>query len=200
MNVANIIFYIWVVINALLFIHVFQELILMFLSFGKRKPNSNQLDETKLPMVTVQLPLYNEKYVVHRLLETVAKLDYPKDKLEIQVLDDSTDETSAIIKEFIGKLNQDSVRFIQIQREDRIAYKAGALAHGMETAAGEFIAIFDADFIPDSQFLRQTLGPFQDPEVGLVQTRWTHINEGSSILTRAQSIMLNTHFGIEQLG
>ena len=200
MNVTNIIFYSWIVINGLLFIHVFHELILMFLSFGKRVQKSNDLDATNLPMVTVQLPLYNEKFVVKRLLESVAKIEYPKDKLEVQVLDDSTDETSGIIKEFIGNLNQDSFHFIHVQREDRIAYKAGALAYGMETSKGEFIAIFDADFIPDPQFLKQTLGSFQNPDIGLVQTRWTYINEDSSILTRAQSIMLNTHFGIEQLG
>jgi cellulose synthase/poly-beta-1,6-N-acetylglucosamine synthase-like glycosyltransferase len=172
----------------------------MLLSFGKRVQKSNDLDPTNLPMITVQLPLYNEKFVVKRLLESVAKIEYPKDKLEVQILDDSSDETSGIIKEFIGNLNQDSFHFIHIQREDRVAYKAGALAHGMETSKGEFIAIFDADFIPDPQFLKQTLGSFQNPEIGLVQTRWTYINEDSSILTRAQSIMLNTHFGIEQLG
>jgi cellulose synthase/poly-beta-1,6-N-acetylglucosamine synthase-like glycosyltransferase len=199
-NVANIIFYSWIVINGLLFIHVFHELILMFLSFGKRTKKSNDLNETALPMVTVQLPLYNEKFVVKRLLESVTKLEYPKDKLEIQILDDSTDETSDIIIEFITNLNPDSFHFIHIQREDRVAYKAGALAHGMETCKGEFIAIFDADFIPDPHFIKQTLGSFQDSEIGLVQTRWTYLNEDSSILTRAQSIMLNTHFGIEQLG
>lgn len=197
---AKIIFYSWIVINGLLFIHVFHELILMFLSFGKRTKKSNDLNETALPMVTVQLPLYNEKFVVKRLLESITKLEYPKDKLEIQILDDSTDETSDIITEFITNLNPDSFRFIHVQREDRVAYKAGALAHGMETSKGEFIAIFDADFIPDPHFIKQTLGPFQDPEIGLVQTRWTYLNEDSSILTRAQSIMLNTHFGIEQLG
>lgn len=199
-NVANIIFYSWMIINGLLFVHVFHELILMFLSFGKRTQKLKDLDQRNLPMVTVQLPLYNEKFVVKRLLESVTKLEYPKGKLEIQILDDSTDETSQIIKEFIRNLNQDSFHFIHIQRKDRVAYKAGALAYGMETSKGEFIAIFDADFIPEAHFIRETLSPFQDSEVGMVQTRWTYLNEDSSILTRAQSIMLNTHFGIEQLG
>jgi len=161
---------------------------------------AKEYTEEKLPNITVQLPLYNEKYVVERLLKAISKLEYPKDKLEIQILDDSSDETSSIIKSFMSKLGDDDFEFIHVQRENRIGYKAGALAYGMQSCKGEFLAIFDADFVPDPKFLLQTISFFQDPNIGLVQTRWLHINEDDSILTRAQTIMLNTHFGIEQLG
>lgn len=197
---ANLIFYFWIVINALLCIHVLQELVLMFSSFRSRKRNIDVILEDDLPMVTVQLPVYNEKFVIERLLNAISKLDYPKDKLEVQILDDSNDETSELIGEFIIKLNKDNFNFIHLQREDRSGFKAGALTYGMKWCRGEFIAIFDADFVPDSQFLKKTIPCFREERTGLVQTRWTHINEDDSILTKAQSVMLNTHFGIEQLG
>lgn len=200
MNMANFIFYFWILINGLLLIHVLHELVLMIRSLQSRKPKAIEQPNEELPKVTVQLPLYNEKYVVERLLNAVSKLDYPKDRLDVQILDDSSDETSSIIKSFISNLGKDDFKFTQIQREERTGFKAGALAYGMQFCEGEFIAIFDADFIPDPKFLLQTISFFKDPKIGLVQTRWLHINEDDSILTRAQTIMLNTHFGIEQLG
>ena len=200
MNMANIIFYFWIVINGFLLLHVLQEVVLMFRSFQTKRRTITELKEDEYPMVTVQLPVYNEKYVIERILTAVSNLDYPKEKLEVQVLDDSDDETSERIQAFILKLNENSFNFIHVQRTDRSGFKAGALSYGMDFCKGEFIAIFDADFVPDPQFIKDTVSHFQNPEIGLVQTRWTHINEDDSMLTNAQSVMLDTHFGIEQLG
>jgi len=150
------------------------------------------------PLVTVQLPIFNEKYVVARLLDAVSKFNYPKDSLEIQVLDDSTDETTDIIKRKISELRVDGLNINLVHRTDRTGYKAGALAYGLNLAKGEFIAIFDADFIPDPDFLIQTIPHFSDSCVGVVQTRWGHINKNYSILTRLQAFGLDAHFSIEQ--
>ncbi|MCE7992880.1 MAG: glycosyltransferase [Roseivirga sp.] len=196
---ANVLFGFWVLVNLLLFVHVFHEFILMLLALRPHKIENNR-ELKELPFVTIQLPLFNEKYVVKRLLEAVSKLDYPKDKLEIQILDDSTDETSDLIGDFLKENEEGGYEFIHIQRDDRSGYKAGALAYGTERCRGEFIAIFDADFVPDQKFLMQTIPHFQDAGVGVVQTRWLHINEGHSVLTRAQALMLNTHFSVEHLG
>lgn len=193
------IFLFWVLINLLLFTHVFQELILMFLSLRPRLKSTKE-PMVVLPFVTIQLPLYNEKYVVERLLNAILKLNYPTEKLEIQVLDDSTDETSHLITEFLKKHGKAAAHFQHIQRQDRSGYKAGALAYGTTLSKGEFIAIFDADFVPDKEFLMLTLPQFKDQKVGLVQTRWLHLNEYHSPLTMAQSMMLNTHFSVEHLG
>lgn len=194
----QLLFYIWLFINLLLFIHVFHELILLIKAFGYKNKASKELDH--FPKVTIQLPLYNERYVIGRLLHAIREIDYPKDKLEIQILDDSTDETSEIIRAFIADLNENDFDFHHIQREDRAGFKAGALDYGMLSCTGEFIAIFDADFIPSKEFLKKTIGHFDEENVGLVQTRWQHINEHYSILTRAQAVMLNTHFAVEQRG
>lgn len=195
----DLIFGFWVMVNMLLFVHVFHELILMKLALKPARPKvDNQAGD--LPFVTIQLPLYNEKYVVKRLLEAISKLEYPKEKLEVQILDDSNDETSDLIRDFIRNENESGFEFIHIQRSDRSGYKAGALAYGTELSKGEFIAIFDADFVPDPKFLKHTIPQFQDAKVGVVQTRWLHINEEHSLLTRAQSVMLNTHFSVEHLG
>jgi cellulose synthase/poly-beta-1,6-N-acetylglucosamine synthase-like glycosyltransferase len=130
---------------------------------------------TNFPLVTVQLPVYNEKYVIERLLDAVSKLDYPKDRLEIQVLDDSTDETSELIRIKLLSPQHQGLNIHIIHRNDRTGYKAGALAHGLKSSKGEFIAIFDADFIPESDFLLKTLPHFTNNNVGVVQTRWGHI-------------------------
>jgi len=150
------------------------------------------------PLVTVQLPIFNEKYVVQRLLNAVSKFNYPKNCLEIQVLDDSTDETTDIIKRKVNELQVDGLNINLVHRTDRTGYKAGALAHGLDLAKGEFISIFDADFIPDPDFLIQTMPHFSDSRVGVVQTRWGHINKNYSILTRLQAFGLDAHFSIEQ--
>jgi len=153
----------------------------------------------ELPAVTVQLPVFNERYVVERLLEAVARLDYPRDRLEIQVLDDSTDDTTALIAQRVEALRAQGYRIRHICRADRIGFKAGALAEGLGRAGGEFLALFDADFVPASDFLLRTIHYFTDPAVGMVQARWGHLNRTDSLLTRAQALMLDGHFLIEQV-
>ena len=147
------------------------------------------------PMITVQLPVYNEKNVVERLIKAVSEFEYPKDRFEIQVLDDSTDETSELIQKTISDLK--NIQIFHIQRKNREGFKAGALAHGLKKANGEFIAIFDADFVPPRDFLTKMLPSFEDPKVGMVQARWGHLNERENLLTRVQAILLNGHFGVE---
>jgi cellulose synthase/poly-beta-1,6-N-acetylglucosamine synthase-like glycosyltransferase len=150
------------------------------------------------PLVTVQLPIYNEKYVVERLLDAVSQLDYPSARLEIQVLDDSTDDTASIIARKIESFKDLNLKITYLHRDDRVGFKAGALKEGAKRVAGEFIAIFDADFIPEPDFLRKTIGYFQDPSIGVVQTRWAHINKDYSFLTQLQAFGLDAHFTIEQ--
>jgi cellulose synthase/poly-beta-1,6-N-acetylglucosamine synthase-like glycosyltransferase len=150
------------------------------------------------PLITVQLPIFNEKYVVERLINAVAGLDYPKNKLEIQILDDSTDDTSEIILKKVASFRPLGLNIKFIHREDRSGFKAGALTHGLKIASGEFIAIFDADFLPAPDFLKNTVKHFSDPEVGAVQTRWTHLNSEYSLLTKLQAFALDAHFSIEQ--
>ncbi|HYF03494.1 MAG TPA: cellulose synthase family protein [Patescibacteria group bacterium] len=152
----------------------------------------------ELPMVTIQLPIFNEVYVVESLIKNVCAIDYPKDKLEIQLLDDSTDETVEVSRELVARYAAKGFDIKHIHRTDRSGYKAGALKAGLETAKGEFVAIFDADFVPRKEFLFKTLPHFQNPEIGMVQTRWEHINEEYSFLTRAQALALDGHFVIEQ--
>ena len=152
------------------------------------------------PMVTVQLPIYNERYVVERLLDAVAAFDYPPEQLEIQLLDDSTDETVEIIAQKVAYYQQQGINMQHIRRPNRQGFKAGALAYGLEQAAGAFIAIFDADFLPSPDFLKKTLPHFTNEKVGVVQTRWGHINKDYSLLTRLQAFGLDGHFTIEQGG
>jgi cellulose synthase/poly-beta-1,6-N-acetylglucosamine synthase-like glycosyltransferase len=151
-----------------------------------------------LPKMTVQLPLYNEMYVAERLLDSITALDYPADKLEIQVLDDSTDETTGIVARRVAELKAKGFDITHIRRTNRQGYKAGALEHGLQQATGEFIAIFDADFVPQPSLLKRLVHYFTDPNIGMVQTRWGHINEKYSLLTRVQSMFLDAHFLIEQ--
>lgn len=148
--------------------------------------------------VTIQLPLYNELYVVERLINAVCEIEYPKDKLEIQVLDDSTDETTSITAKVVEEKQKEGFDIVHIRRGTREGFKAGALKEGLKTAKGEYIAIFDADFIPNKNFLKKTLSFFSDEKVGMVQTRWEHINGDYSILTKAQALALDGHFVIEQ--
>ncbi len=148
--------------------------------------------------VTIQLPLYNELYVVERLINSVCEIDYPKNLMEIQVLDDSTDETVELVAKIVARKKKEGFDIEHIRRLSREGFKAGALKEGMKTAKGEYIAIFDADFIPQKEFLKKTLSFFSDEKVGMVQTRWEHINGDYSILTRAQALALDGHFVIEQ--
>jgi len=153
-----------------------------------------------LPVVTVQLPIYNEMYVVDRLIDAVCEFDYPRDRFEVQVLDDSIDETQSVAQLAVRRAALRGVDIKYIHRADRSGYKAGALEAGMREARGEFIAIFDADFIPAPDFLQRTIHHFTDPKVGMVQARWGHINQDYSLLTRIQSILLDGHFVLEHGG
>jgi cellulose synthase/poly-beta-1,6-N-acetylglucosamine synthase-like glycosyltransferase len=153
-----------------------------------------------LPRVTIQLPIYNEMYVADRLIDTVCEMDYPRDLLEIQVLDDSTDETTDIAELAVRRHSARGFDIHYVHRVDRIGYKAGALEAGLRVATSDYIAIFDADFVPPKDFLRRTLPHFADPKVGMVQARWGHINQDYSLLTKIQSILLDAHFVLEHGG
>jgi cellulose synthase/poly-beta-1,6-N-acetylglucosamine synthase-like glycosyltransferase len=150
------------------------------------------------PRVTIQLPVYNERYVVKRLIQSVCRFDYPKELFEIQILDDSTDDTVDIAKAVAGEMRRQGFDIGYIHRDDRTGFKAGALKEGLKYAKGELVGIFDADFIPNPEFLKETIPYFTDPRIGMLQTRWGHINSDYSLLTRAQSMGIDGHFGIEQ--
>jgi cellulose synthase/poly-beta-1,6-N-acetylglucosamine synthase-like glycosyltransferase len=152
------------------------------------------------PAVTIQLPLYNEMYVADRLIDAVCRIDYPRELLEIQVLDDSTDETRSIAELAVRRFAEQGIDIKCLHRTDRAGFKAGALGEGLRTARGEFIAIFDADFIPPPDFLARLMPHFGDPRVGMVQARWGHINQDYSLLTKIQSILLDGHFVLEHGG
>lgn len=188
---------------ALLFIFSYSIIqVYLVVSYNKKKKDGSLDWEPlkELPKVTVQLPLYNELYVVERLIDAVLKFDYPKELLEVQILDDSTDETTQIVKTAILPYLQQGYSVRHIRRDNRVGYKAGALAFGMQQAQGEFIAIFDADFLPHSDFLRKMLLPFQNDKVGCVQSKWQHINADFSLLTKLQAFGLDAHFSVEQGG
>jgi cellulose synthase/poly-beta-1,6-N-acetylglucosamine synthase-like glycosyltransferase len=169
----------------------------------KRQDNirpANAIPWDQLPPVTVQLPVYNELYVAERLIDSMVKLRYPADKLDIQVLDDSTDETVEIIARRVALYREQGIPIRHIRRPERKGFKAGALAYGLTLTDAPFVAIFDADFVPDPDFLLKTLPNFADPKVGIVQTRWEHLNEDFSLITQLQAFGLNAHFTIEQSG
>ena len=153
--------------------------------------------EEDLPRVTIQLPLFNESTVAARLLESTARMDYPADKLEIQVLDDSTDETQALVRAHVDRLRERGIDAVYLHRTNRVGYKAGALDEGLKVAKGELVAIFDADFIPQPSFVRSIVGHFADPKIGMVQTRWGHLNREHSVLTKVQALMLDGHHLVE---
>ena len=167
----------------------------------KLLPSNKLMDIDKdVPFVTIQLPIFNERYVVKRLIDNIALLDYPKDKFEIHVLDDSTDDTVNISRKKIEEYKEKGFNIELFTRTDRTGYKAGALKAATPKAKGEFIAIFDADFLPNKDFLKKTIEHFKDPKVGVVQTKWEHINQSYSLLTELQAFQLNVHFTIEQYG
>jgi len=153
-----------------------------------------------LPRVTVQLPIFNEQYVVDRLLDAICRLNYPREKLDIQVLDDSTDETRTVARNLVERYAALGNPITYHHRRKRVGFKAGALAEGLKTAKGEFVAIFDADFVPPEDFLLRTIHHFTDPKIGMVQTRWTHINRHYSFLTEVEAILLDGHFVLEHSG
>ncbi len=170
------------------------------LRFIKNRDESPALlpEPEKWPTVTVQLPIFNERHTVARLIKSVARLDYPRDKLEIQILDDSTDDTPEIIRSTIASFEETNLQFHHLRRQQRTNFKAGALAAGMQYASGEFLAIFDADFVPPPNFLRRTIPTFAAANVGCVQTRWGHLNRDYSRFTRTQALGIDSHFIIEQ--
>ncbi len=189
----------------LIFMYALAQLNLLYnyLSSKKKRSTCEKFDlnnPEEVPYVTIQLPVFNEMYVMERLLDNIALLDYPKDKLEIQVLDDSTDETVHSTKAHVEKLAATGLDIKHITRTNRVGFKAGALKEGLEIAKGEFIAIFDADFLPKPNWLKRTIPYFKDEEIGVVQTRWGHINRNYSLLTRIQAFALDAHFTLEQVG
>ncbi len=155
------------------------------------------VSDGELPFVTIQLPMYNEATVARRLIEATGRMDYPRDRFEIQVLDDSSDETRTIAEAAVEALRQDGIDAQYLRRPDRVGYKAGALDYGLGTARGELVAIFDADFIPQASFLRSVVGNFRDPRVAVVQTRWDHLNRSLNLLTSVQALMLDGHHLVE---
>ncbi|APY01331.1 cellulose synthase family protein [Lacinutrix venerupis] len=179
------------------------NLLFNYISAQKKKVKTPYLDfnnPEQVPYVTIQLPVFNEQYVMERLLKNIALIDYPKNKLEIQVLDDSTDETVASTAIRIQMLKDQGLDIVHICRTNREGFKAGALKEGLKVAKGEFIAIFDADFLPKKDWLKKTIPHFIDRNIGVVQTRWGHINRNYSTLTKIQAFALDAHFTLEQVG
>lgn len=189
---------------AMLFIFVYSmiQINLVWNYLTKRKTSHEiSLSQEEYPHITIQLPIYNELYVVERLIKSISELDYPSEKLEIQLLDDSNDETTSISQKAIDALGERGKVFKLIRRPDRVGFKAGALKYGLSICKSEFIAIFDADFLPKKDFLLKMV-PYlvKNPRLGVVQSRWTHINKDYSLLTKLQSFGLDAHFVVEQGG
>jgi len=176
------------------------QLVYLYYKHRKNKVTAPASRFTELPRVTIQLPIFNEQFVVDRLLQTVCALDYPREKLDIQVLDDSTDETVAVASRLVEVYASKGFPVTYHHRSNRYGFKAGALAEGLLSAKGEFVALFDADFVPPPDFLLKTIHYFTDPKIGMVQTRWTHINRNYSFLTEVEAILLDGHFVLEHSG
>ncbi len=195
---SNVLIGAYLGILGLLAIYGFHRSHLVFLFYKTRKNQPEPKGEfEELPFVTIQLPMFNERYVATRLIDAVARIDYPSDKYEIQVLDDSTDDTTAIAQEKVDEVAAQGINAYLIHRTDRTGFKAGALENGLKVAKGELVAVFDADFEPGPSILADTVNYFFDDKVGMVQVRWGHINRRYSLLTRIQSLMLDGHFVIE---
>lgn len=204
MYIEAVIIVIYTIALLLIFMYALAQLNLLF-NYLSAKKNNNDLkfnlsNPDEVPYVTIQLPVYNEMYVMERLLDNIAKIDYPNEKLEIQVLDDSTDETVITTKAHIEKLKATGLDIKHITRKVRTGFKAGALKEGLKVAKGEFIAIFDSDFLPKKDWLKRTVPYFKNERIGVVQTRWGHINRNFSVLTKIQAFALDAHFTLEQVG
>lgn len=194
---VQIIYCILVIILAIYGLHRYM-IVYLYYKYKKNKPVPVACyEEEQFPLVTIQLPIFNELYVAERLLEHTTKIDYPKEKIEIQVLDDSTDETQQILKNKVDFYQKQGFDIHYIHRENREGFKAGALDAGMAMCKGEFILIFDADFIPSPDIIRKSIDFFTDPLLGMVQSRWDHINRDYSLLTELESIFLDGHFVME---
>jgi cellulose synthase/poly-beta-1,6-N-acetylglucosamine synthase-like glycosyltransferase len=174
-------------------------LVYLYMKYRDNEPKAGPLPDP-LPRVTIQLPLYNEMYVADRLIDAVCRIDYPREKLEIQVLDDSIDETRSIAGAAVRRWSEQGVDIKYYHRTDRTGFKAGALEAGLKVATGEYVGIFDADFIPTTDFLMRLMPHFASPKVGMVQARWGHINADYSLLTKIQAILLDGHFVLEHGG
>lgn len=197
----SILEFVYLINTILLSIFGFHALVLSLYRYKRYKAPKEQemLSDNECPTVTIQLPIYNERYVVERLIECAASFDYPQHKYNIQVLDDSTDDTSEIVRRVVSKYQAKGLEIEHIIKPDRKGYKAGALKLGHELAKGEFIAIFDADFLPNKDFLKRTIAYFKNGKnIGCVQTRWGHLNREFSWLTRAQAAGIDGHFIVEQ--
>jgi cellulose synthase/poly-beta-1,6-N-acetylglucosamine synthase-like glycosyltransferase len=201
-------YFVVMVILAFYGIHRYQ---LVWLYFRNKKNAAKwneppaQFEEDRLPSVTIQLPIFNEQFVIDRLIDACCRLDYPRDRFEIQVLDDSTDETTVVAQQIVeryarGFAGMDPQPIAYIHRTNRHGYKAGALDAGLNSAKGEFVAIFDADFVPPREWVMQVIHHFAEPGVGMVQTRWTHLNRDYSFLTQVEAILLDGHFVLEHGG
>lgn len=201
---AKVVLTIYAICLFMIFLYSILQLSLS-ISYAKNKKKkalakTPDFDLNKAPKVTIQLPMFNEMYVAERIIEVVSEIEYPRDKFQIQVLDDSTDETKDIIAKKVEEIKALGINIQHVHRVDRTGYKAGALDAAMDQVEGEFIGIFDSDFMPEKDFLLKTIPFFQDPEIGVVQTRWGHINKNYSLLTELQAFGLNGHFAIEQGG
>ena len=201
-------YFVWMVyLVCLVYISVYclmQFHLLVHYIRGRRRDKAKRMERPEMnghyPFVTIQLPIFNEYYVLERLIDNICALNYPKDRYEVHILDDSTDETLDLSRKKAQEYREKGFNIEVITRENRKGYKAGALKDGMKYAKGEFIAIFDADFLPEKDFLIDTLPHFMDSKVGVVQTRWGHINQSYSLITELQAFQLNVHFTVEQQG
>jgi cellulose synthase/poly-beta-1,6-N-acetylglucosamine synthase-like glycosyltransferase len=172
-------------------------LVYLYYKYRKNANSAPSRQFAELPLVTVQLPIYNEQFVIDRLIEAVCAMEYPREKLEIQLLDDSTDETQEVAADIVARYAALGHPIEYIHRSNRYGYKAGALDAGLNLAKGEFVAIFDADFVPPADWLMNVVPHFAEPEIGMVQTRWTHLNRDYSMLTQIEAILLDGHFVLE---
>jgi len=176
------------------------QLVWMYYKYRKNKTTTPKSNFPELPRVTIQLPIFNEQFVVDRLVESICNLEYPRELLDIQLLDDSTDETVQVASEVVANYHALGHDIVHVHRTDRTGFKAGALEHGLRTAKGEYVAIFDADFTPPKDWLMKVIHHFAEPHIGMVQTRWTHINRHYSFLTEVEAILLDGHFVLEHGG
>ena len=196
--VSNVVLALYILVFSMVCIYGLHRYQLVYLYYKHRrnKPRIERRFE-RLPRVTIQLPMYNERYVARRVIELACAIDYPTDRLQIQVLDDSTDDTVDIARRTVERLSGAGHDIVYLHRDNRQGFKAGALQEGLRTATGEFVCIFDADFLPPPKILRETIHHFTDERVGMVQARWEHINRDHSLLTKTQAVLLDGHFVIE---
>jgi len=200
MNALSILWFsIYTFVTVALALYGFHRLVIIFLYFkhSRNKPTPTKTF-SELPLVTIQLPVFNEKHVINRLIGAVEELDYPKDKMEIQILDDSTDETVDICSSHADRLVAKGFRATHIHRTDRTGFKAGALENGMNQCEGEYLLILDADFVPKPELIQKTIHYFADDNIGMIQTRWGHLNRNTNILPRLQAMLLDGHLELEQ--